>query len=162
VNASTLDLVIAAAMLVGLAGTVVPFLPGLPIIVVAALVWVVADGADPGRWAVFAVVTAIAIAGIAIGSALPARRASRAGASRWIVVAGAIGLVLGAITIPLIGALIGWPLGVFAASWLTTRDLGRAWAMTRATIAGVGLGTAVQFGAGVLAVGTWAVAAWRW
>jgi len=162
VNLSTLDVVIAAAMLVGLVGTVVPFLPGLPIIVVAALVWVVADGADPGRWAIFAVVTVIAVVGIAVGSALPARRASRAGASRWIVVAGAIGLVVGAITIPVVGALIGWPLGVFAASWLATRNLGRAWTMTHATMVGVGLGTAVQLGAGVLAVGTWAVAAWRW
>jgi uncharacterized protein len=157
-----LDVVIAIAMLVGLVGTVLPFLPGLPIIILAALVWVLGDGSDPGQWAIFAAVATICGAGMVIGSVLPARRAARAGASAWILVAGAIGLVAGAITIPVVGAIIGWPIGVLIGALLTTRDFNTAWTMTRATIAGVGFATAVQFGAGVIAVGIWAVAAWRW
>jgi uncharacterized protein len=97
-----------------------------------------------------------------VGSVLPARRAARAGASRWIVVAGALGVVVGAITLPVVGALIGWPAGIFVGAWFATRDVERAWAMTRATIAGVGIGTAAQFGSGVVAVAVWAVAAWSW
>jgi uncharacterized protein YqgC (DUF456 family) len=157
-----LDVVVGIAMLVGLAGIVVPFLPGLPVIVLAALVWAVGDGSDPGQWIVFAVIATIAIAAIVIGAVLPTRRATRAGAPRVAMFAGAIGLVIGAIAIPVLGALIGWPVGVFVGSWLVTRDAERAWATTRATIVGVGLGTVVQFGAGMLAVTTWAVAAVRW
>ena len=157
-----IDVIVAIAMAVGLVGTVVPFLPGLPVIVVAAFVWVVADGADPGEWVVFGIVATIAVAGMIVGALLPARRASTAGASRWALVTGAVGAVIGAIVIPVVGAFIGWPVGVFLAEWLRTRRGGSAWASTRATIVGVLHGTAVQFGAGVAAVSVWAVAAWRW
>lgn len=157
-----LDVAIGLVMLVGLVGTVLPLLPGLPVILVAALVWVIAGGSDAGRWWVFAIVAALCVAGMVLGSILPARRAARAGASRWILIGGAIGLVVGAVVIPVVGALVGWPIGVFVASMAATHDTTEAWTLTRATIAGVGIGTAVQFTAGVLAVAVWAVAAWRW
>jgi uncharacterized protein YqgC (DUF456 family) len=158
----SVDVLVGLAMLVGLVGTVIPFLPGLPVIVVAAFVWVVADGSDPGQWIVFAVVASIAVAAMVVGSLVPARRTSAAGAPTWVLAAGALGLVIGAIAIPVVGALVGWPLGIFGAEMVRTRDLAKASAMTRVTIAAVGLGVAIQFGAGVIAVAIWAVAAWRW
>lgn len=145
-------------MVVGLIGTLVPLLPGLPVIVAAAFVWVIADGAAPGQWTLFAVVSAIAVAGMIVGSLLPARRASTAGAPRWVLAAGAVGAVVGAIVIPFVGVLIGWPVGVFVAEWLRTSDASRAWASMRATAAGVLQGTTVQFGAGLVGIGIWAVA----
>lgn len=162
VGAMNVDVLVGLAMLVGLVGTVVPFLPGLPVIVVAAFVWVIVDGSDPGQWIVFAIVASIAVAAIAVGTIVPVRRTSAAGASRWILAAGALGLVIGAIAIPVVGALVGWPIGIFAAEVLRTRDVAKAWAMTRVTVAAVGLGVAIQFGAGVIAVAVWAIAAWRW
>jgi uncharacterized protein YqgC (DUF456 family) len=158
----SVDVAVGLAMLVGLVGTVLPFLPGLPVILVAALAWVVADGADAGQWWVFAFVAALCLAGTIVGSILPARRAARAGASRWVLAGGAVGLVIGAIAIPVVGAIIGWPLGILVASMLSTHDIDEAWTQTRATIAGVGIGTAVQFASGVVAVSGWAIAAWRW
>jgi uncharacterized protein len=162
VSMLNVDVAVGIVMIVGLVGTVLPFLPGLPVILVAALAWVLVDGSDPGQWLLFAFVAAVCVAGMVIGSILPARRAAQAGASKWVVVGGAVGLVVGAIAIPVVGAIIGWPVGIFVASMLATSDRRQAWAQTRATIAGVGLGTAIQFGAGVVAVGGWAIAAWRW
>ena len=156
------DVAVGALMIVGLAGTVVPFLPGLPVIIIAALIWVVADGSDPGQWIVFAIVTAIAGAAIVAGSVVPARRASQAGAPAWVLVFGGVGLIVGAIAIPVVGALVGWPLGILLGEWMRTRDLTTAWATTRATIVGVGLSVAIQLGAGVVAVAIWAVAAVSW
>ena len=156
------DVIVGVAMAVGLIGTVVPLLPGLPVIVAAAFVWVIADGSDLGQWVVFAMVAAVAVAGMAIGAALPARGASAAGASPWAIVLGAVGAVVGAFVIPLVGAIIGWPLGVFVAECLRTRDPSAAWASTRGTVVGIARGTAVQFGAGLAAVSIWAIAAWRW
>ncbi len=72
---------------------------------------------------------------------------------------GAVGAVVGALVIPVVGALIGWPLGVFVAECLRTRDPSAAWASTRGTVVGVVRGTAVQFGAGLVAVSIWAMAA---
>ena len=158
----SVDVLVGLAMLVGLVGTVIPFLPGLPVIVVTAFVWVVADGSDPGQWIVFAVVASIAVAAMVVGSLVPARRTSAAGAPTWVLAAGALGLVIGAIAIPAVGALVGWPLGIFGAEMVRTRDLAKALTMTRVTIAAVGVGVAIQFGAGVIAVAIWAVAAWRW
>ena len=131
------DVVVGLAMVVGLVGTLVPLLPGLPIIIMAAFIWVVADGADLGQWTVFAGVSTIAVTGMVVGSLLPARRASASGASRWALAAGALGVVVGALVIPFVGALIGWPVGVFLAEWLRMRDGKHAWASMRATAAGV-------------------------
>jgi len=158
----TIDLLVGLLMLVGLVGVVIPFLPGLPLIVVAAFAWVVAGGSDTGQWVVFIIVAAIAVAAMVVGSALPARRASGAGTSGWVLAAGAVGLVVGAIVIPIVGALIGWPVGVFVAELLRTRHVPTAVATTRATLVGMGIGIAIQFGGGVLAVAIWAAAAWRW
>jgi uncharacterized protein YqgC (DUF456 family) len=109
------------------------------------------------------IVAAIAVAGMIVGSLRPGspsvrRGGPRAGLSRRR----AVGAVIGAIVLPLVGALMSWPVGVFLAEWLRTRDAPRAWASTRATLTGVAQGGAVQFGAGVAAVAVWGVAAWRW
>ena len=156
------DVIVGVAMAVGLIGTFVPLLPGLPVIIAAAFVWVIADGPDPGHWIVFAIVGAVAGAGMAIGATMPARGASAAGASSWALALGAVGAVVGALVIPFVGALIGWPLGVFVAELLSTHHPSAAWASTRGTVVGVVRGTAVQFGAGLAAVSIWAIAAWRW
>jgi len=126
----------------------------------AAFVWVIADGTDPGQWWVFGAVAVIAIVGQIIGSVLPARRASAAGAARLSLVAGAIGAIAGAIFIPIVGAFIGWPLGVLAAEWLRDRDGSAAVASTRAPIVGLVHGAAIQFSAGLVSVAIWVVAVW--
>ena len=155
------EIIVGVAMAVGLVGTLVPLLPGLPLILVAAFVWVIADGADAAQWWVFGLVAVITVAGMVGGSILPARRASAAGAARVSLLAGAIGAVAGAIFIPIVGAFIGWPAGVFAAEWLRARDGSAAFASTRATVIGLVHGAAIQFGAGVAAVAIWLVAVLR-
>jgi len=158
----TVDLLTALVMLVGLVGTVIPFLPGLPLIVMSAAAWTVLDGSDAGQWLLLAAVTTICVAAMIVASVVPARRASDAGATGWVLAGGVVGLVAGAIAIPVVGALIGWPVGILAAEVIRTRDLPTAWRTTRSTLIGLGLGIVIQLGAGVVAVGIWAAAAWRW
>lgn len=156
------DLVVGLGMLLGLIGILIPFLPGMPLIVVSVIVWAVADGPDQGRWLVVAVVTVIAVSAMVGSSLISARRAAGAGAPGWVLAAGVLGLIVGAIVIPVFGALVGWPVGIFVAELARTRGLRTAWRTTRETLTGLGLGIAIQFGAGVLAVAIWAAAAWRW
>jgi uncharacterized protein YqgC (DUF456 family) len=156
------DVLIGVLMVLGLIGTVVPLLPGLALIVVAGFVWVVADGSDPGEWIVFGAVAAVAMTGMVIGLVLPARSAAAAGAPRGSLAVGAVGAVIGALVIPFVGALLGWPIGVYLAEWTRTRDASAAWVSTRATAVGLVRGAAVQFGAGLVAVSVWAIAALRW
>ena len=113
-------------------------------------------------WLVAVTVAAICVGAMVASSVLPARRAAGAGAPRWVLVSGIVGLIVGAIAIPVVGAIIGWPAGIFSAELARTRSLGTAWGTTSATLGGLGLGIAIQFGAGVAAVSLWAIAAWLW
>jgi uncharacterized protein YqgC (DUF456 family) len=157
-----LDLLVALAMMIGLVGILIPFLPGLSLILVATLVWVLADGADPGQWIVFGSIAVLTVGAMVLANVIPARRATAVGAPWWVLGAGAVGIVIGFLTIPVIGALVGGPAGIFAAELVRQRDGRAAWATTRAALRGVGVGVAIQMVAGVLAVAIWAVAAIRW
>ncbi|MGZ8583450.1 MAG: DUF456 domain-containing protein [Actinomycetota bacterium] len=154
---SSLETVLGIVMLVGLVGVVVPVFPGLIIVIGAAFVWALQRG-GPGAWAVFAVIAAVGVVGIAASSVLPARRASSTGAPAWVVAAGAVGLVIGFFVVPVIGALIGFPAGVFVAELMRQRHPGPAWRATWEALKGVGLGIAIQLGAGVVMIGVWLVA----
>jgi len=154
-----LDLLVGLAMLAGLVGVLVPLLPGLPLILVAAFVWVIADGADAGQWVVFGLVAVITVTAMVASSVIPARRATSAGAPWWVLGAGAAGVMIGFFVIPVVGALVGGPIGIYLGELVRLRDRRTAWATTRATLRGIGVGIAIQMVAGVAAVAIWALAA---
>jgi uncharacterized protein YqgC (DUF456 family) len=154
---SGLEVVLAIVMLVGLVGVVVPVLPGLLLIAGAGLVWALA-APSPLRWAVVLVVGAIAAGATVAAAVVPARRASAAGAPRAALMAGAAGTVAGFFLIPVVGALIGFPAGIFVAETIRLRDARAARATTVTTLRGVGTGIAIQFVAGVTMIGVWIVA----
>jgi uncharacterized protein len=154
---SQLEVLLGIVMLVGLVGVVVPVFPGLILVIGAGFVWALQRG-GPGAWGVFAIIAAVGIAGIVASSVLPARRASSAGAPAWVVAAGAVGLVAGFFVVPVIGALIGFPAGVFVAELVRHRRPGPAWRATWDALKGVGIGIAIQLGAGVVMVGVWVAA----
>jgi uncharacterized protein YqgC (DUF456 family) len=154
---SQLEVVLGIVMLVGLVGVIVPVFPGLILVIGAGFVWALQRG-GPGAWVVFAIIAAVGIAAIAASSVLPARRASSAGAPAWVVAAGAVGLVVGFFVVPVIGALIGFPAGVFVAELVRHRRPGPAWRATWDALKGVGIGIAIQLGAGVVMIGVWVAA----
>lgn len=144
---------VGLAMLVGLAGTVVPVLPGLPVIWVAGLVWALSvDGV--GRWVVLAVLTVLFAVGTVAHYALPAR-SLRGRAPRSTLLLGVVGAVLGFFVVPVVGFALGGVVGVYAAEWARTRDARGAWASTRRVLVAFGIGMAVEVGAGLLMVLTW-------
>ena len=151
-------MVLALVMLVGLIGVLVPVLPGLLLILGAAVAWAAADPAA-GHWAVVGVLGAIGIAATAAATVLPARRAAATGAPRSALLAGAAGMVVGFVAIPVVGALVGFPAGVYVAETLRLRDGRAARATTLATLRGVGVGILIQLVAGVAMIGIWLVAA---
>ncbi|HET6715014.1 MAG TPA: DUF456 domain-containing protein [Actinomycetota bacterium] len=154
---SELEVLVGIVMLVGLVGVVVPVFPGLLLVIGAGFVWATQRG-GPGAWGVFAILAAVGTAGIVASSVLPARRASSAGAPAWVVAAGAVGLVIGFFVVPVVGALIGFPAGVFVAELARHRHPGPAWRATWDALKNVGLGIAIQLGAGVVMIGIWAAA----
>lgn len=154
---SGLEVVLAIVMLVGLVGVVVPALPGLLLIAGAGLAWALADP-SPLRWAVLLVLGGIAAGATVAAAVVPARRASASGAPRAALAAGAVGMVAGFFLIPVVGALVGFPAGIFVAEALRLRDTRAARATTAATLRGVGIGIAIQLAAGVAMIGVWLAA----
>jgi hypothetical protein len=159
VRMSQLEWILGVAMLAGLVGIVVPLVPGLTLIWGAALIWAL-DERSATAWIVLGIMTPLAVGGILVGSLLPASRASRAGAPPWVLAAGGIGMVVGFFVIPVLGAFVGGPAGIFLAELLRVRDPALAWRTTLETLRGLGLGAAAQVAVGLIMVALWAAAAW--
>jgi uncharacterized protein YqgC (DUF456 family) len=147
--------VVAAAMAVGVVGTVVPVVPGLVLVWAGALVYGLGAGFGPVGVVAFTIITALALAGIAMGFVLPQRAAARRGAARSSMWFGAVLALVGFFVVPLVGVVLGGVLGVFLGEMLRTRDAGAAWHATAATLKAFGVAGVVQLLAGLAMVAVW-------
>ena len=152
-----MTLLVALAMAVGIAGTVLPLLPGLLLVWAAALLYGLATGFGAVGVGAFVVITLLAIAGMVSGLVLPHRAAGTSGAARWSVwIAFALGIV-GFFVIPVVGLPLGTVAGLYLAELHRTRVHTLAWRSTWATVKAFGLAALVQLAAGVVMALVWAV-----
>lgn len=153
------EVLVLLVMLVGVAGTVVPVLPGLLLIWAAGVAWAWLDGGGTARVVVAVVLTLLLVLGTAAKYVLPARSATGAGAPRRTLVLGAVGAVVGFFVIPVVGLVVGGVLAVYVAelSRLGRADL--ALRSTRAVLVAVGVGVLVEIVTAVLMVAVWGAAA---
>ena len=148
-------LVVALVMLVGLAGVLVPLLPGTALVLAAGIGWAVVV-AEPGtgRWVVVGVMTTLFVIGAVLKYVLPGRRLSGQ-LPRTSLLLGAGGALVGLVVLPPLGLLIGGVLGVYVAEARRVgvgREAGRS---TVQVLQAVGLGLLAELTAGVLMVATW-------
>jgi uncharacterized protein YqgC (DUF456 family) len=150
---TTLELVVALAIAVGLVGMVVPLLPGTLLVAAAIGIWALDTGGRTA-WSVAAVAGVLLLAGALLKYLLPGRRLTEAGVpSRTLWVGAALGVV-GFFVIPVVGLPIGFVLGIHLAE--RARVGGRAaGASTVAALRAVGLSIAIEVFAGMLAAGAW-------
>jgi len=144
----------------GLAGSLLPLLPGPLLIWLGALVWAVDGGLEPLDWALVVVLGLLAAAAWGADIFFTTVATRRAGVS-WKAIGGAIvgGIVGGvwlsglAVIGALFGVLIGALLGLFLVETLDKRDWRAAWRGVRSYLAGSLLATAAEFGIALLMVG---------
>lgn len=146
---------IALAMLVGLIGTALPLVPGLPIVWLAALVYGLAEGFGTTGTVAFGIITVLAVAGIVGGVVLPHRHVAAKGTARPSAVAGAVGAIIGFFVIPVVGLVIGGVIGIYTMEFRRTGDRSAAWSTTKTLLVGFGLGVLLELAAGILMVGLW-------
>lgn len=154
---ATLWIVAALLVLVGLAGTVLPALPGIPLIFGGVLLAAWIDGFQRiGGW-VLALLGVLAVAGIAIDYVAAAVSARRVGASKQGIIGAALGTIAGVFSglwglvfMPLVGAAIG--------EYLAQRDALRAGQVGVATWLGLLVGTVVKIAIAFTMVGIAAAA----
>ena len=144
-------------MLIGLVGVVVPFLPGLALVWGGVLLWAVLRHDNLG-WATLAVATVLFAVGTIAKYLLPGRKLRDAGVP-WstLLLGGALGVV-GFFVVPVIGAVLGFVLGIYLAERLRLGRSGSAWPSTRSTLAAVGWSIAIELLAGLLIAATWVAA----
>jgi uncharacterized protein len=146
---------IGLAMAVGLIGTLLPLLPGLPIIWAAALVFGLAEGFDRTGAIAFTLITLVGAAGVSAGLILPHRRVAARGAPASTVAAGVVLGIVGFFAIPVVGLVLGAVGGVLLAERARTGDWDVAWTTTKDLLVGFGIGVAVEFAAGLAMILCW-------
>ena len=152
---------VALVMAAGLAGTILPGVPGLPLIWAGALVYgIVEDFGTDGLMAMI-VITLFLFLGAASKYVLAQRRARTSGAPTQSIVVGALLGFVGFFVIPVIGFFAGAALGVLAAERRRMGEWGRAWRSTRAVIAAFGIGVLIEMAAGVAMIAAWVMWVWR-
>lgn len=147
-------ILVALAIAIGLAGILVPLLPGTLLVWAAIAVWAFAVGTT-ASWVVLGVVTAVLGAGVLIKYLWPVKRMRAADVSGWTMLAGAVLGIIGFFVIPVAGLIVGFVLGVYLAELAHRRDQRRAWASTVHAVKGAALSVGVELAAGVLAAGVW-------
>jgi len=147
-------------MLFGLFGLIIPIMPGLVIIWVAALGYGIAAGFGTLGWIMFAIITLLMIAGSFIDNVLMGTQARQSGAS-WVSIAAALVFGLaGNFVLPVIGGLIAALLALFIAEWIRRKN----WRESLKSVGGMGWGCGwafmIRFIMGVVMIGLWLIWAW--
>jgi hypothetical protein len=162
----TLMLYLLAAVLVlaGLAGIVLPLLPGAPLMFVGLLLAAWADGFAHIGWPTLAILAVLTLLTLVVDFWATAHGAKRVGASRLAMLGAAIGTVVG-LFFALPGLILGPFIGAVAGELLHRRSLhpdtlGHAGKIGAGTWLGLLLGTALKLALAFTMLGVFALAWW--
>jgi hypothetical protein len=154
------DVAVALLMLVGLAGAVVPVLPGTPLILAGALLHALATDFTPIGYGRLGILAALAVIGAGLGHVASAAGVRRAGGSGWAMAGAVVGALLGLAAAPL-GLLLGPLLGAVAGEILRTRRLRGSVRAGLGAVTGMVVGAAAQVAVALVMVALFAWWVWR-
>jgi uncharacterized protein len=139
-------------ILIGLAGIVVPVLPGLGLILGGVLVWALVEGSSLA-WGIFALSVVVTVAGYVLQYTLPGRRMRERGvSSSTLLLAVAFGVV-GFFVVPVVGAILGFVLGIFVVELGRSRNGSQAWIRTKHALVAVLHSMGIELAAGLVVTG---------
>jgi uncharacterized protein YqgC (DUF456 family) len=145
-------------MLVGLAGVILPVIPGVPIIWLGAFLYGLFTGFKEINWnilGIFAILTGFTVVLDYVANLYGAKRM---GATRWGILGAILGMLVGLFTGGLIGLLIGSFVGAFLGELLGGKTQSQALRAGIGTFLGFLGGTLIKFIAGCIMIG---VFLWR-
>lgn len=142
----------AAALLLGLAGVVLPVLPGSLLLFAGALLVAWAGGFALVGWPTLTVVGLLAVVIWAVDWVAAALGAKATGASRWAVIGASLGLLVGLFFGPP-GLLLGPAVGAILLEYWQDPDFERAFKAGLGTFVGFLLGSVVKVALAFVLVG---------
>lgn len=140
-------------IIAGLAGTVIPAIPGLPLIAGGALLIGWAGDFEIVGWGTIAALTVMAVIGVAVDTVAQTAGAQKAGASPQGIWGSLIGTVVGVFLGGLFGILVMPLIGAFIGEFWAKRDLLHAGRVGVATWIGMIVGTAVKIALAFMMLG---------
>ncbi|NKX50357.1 DUF456 domain-containing protein, partial [Arthrobacter deserti] len=114
-------LVCGLLIAVGMAGVVVPVLPGSVTIAIGLLVWALALQNTVG-WVVFAVGMVFVAAGMLAGAVLTGRRLKERRIPYHSILAGVVVGIAGMFVIPVVGLFVGFAVGLLLSEFARRRN----------------------------------------
>jgi uncharacterized protein YqgC (DUF456 family) len=143
------SVVASLVILLGLAGIIVPALPGSVLIGAAIVGWAAFTGGE-AAWVAAGVAVVLLVIGALVKFAVPHRRLRDVGVPMSTIVIGGILGIVGFFAIPVIGLFLGFVGGVWLAE---ARRLGvrNARPSTKSAIGAVGLSILIELAFGLLA-----------
>ncbi len=152
---SATELLVAVVIAVGIAGIIVPVMPGTILVLGAILVWAL-EIATPGAWVVFSLCATLLVGGSVVKYLVPGRRLKASGVPNRTLVVGAILAFVGFFVIPVVGMFIGFVLGIYVAERARV-GAAEAWPSTVGALRAVGISILIELVAAFLAAVTWVV-----
>lgn len=136
-NTALFYILAALMVVVGIIGTVLPALPGVPLVFAGLLLAAWADGFDKVGWAPLVVLGLLTLLSLVVDFWATAKGAKRVGASRMAVIGSVLGMLAGLLLGPF-GIFIGAFAGAVAGELLHRRSIGQE---DLGAAAKIGLGT---------------------
>ncbi|MEO8283667.1 MAG: DUF456 domain-containing protein [Pseudarthrobacter sp.] len=157
---TVVSILCGVAILVGVAGTIIPVLPGSFLIGLSLLAWAIWGGAGTLGWVIFAVGMVFVVAGMSASAVLTGRKLKQHGIPSRSVVVGLVAGVIGMFIIPVVGLFIGFAAGLLLSELSRTRQLRTATTTSWAALKATGLGMLAEFVLACLAASTWVIGLW--
>jgi uncharacterized protein len=150
--------VVAAVLVaVGLAGIIVPVLPGLVMIWGGVAVWTFARR-DAWGWITLSAATVLVLAGSVVKYLVPGRRLRRDGIpGRSLLLGGILG-VIGFLVVPVVGPFLGFVLGIYLSERARLGTHPLAWVSTRKALAATGWSILIELATGLATAALWVLA----
>ena len=152
----------AALILLGLAGTILPALPGLPLMFAGMLLAAWADHFTRISGWTIALLALLTLISIAVDIAATAIGARRVGASKLAMLGAALGTIFGGIAFNIPGLILGPFIGAMGGELIHGRELRHASKIGFGTWVGLAIGTALKLAMAFAMLGVFVFAlAWR-
>ena len=141
-----------ALMFIALLGELVPFVPGVALIWLIALVYAIAEGFTNIDPIAMIVLSVIALPGITADIWVSGLGARVGGASPWSILASLLGTAIGFFVFNLPGALIGAFVGLVTVELFRAKDWQQALKASSGWVVGWLLSTVVQVAVGLIMI----------
>ena len=136
-------------IIVGLVGIVVPVLPGLLLVLAGVLLWALMEGGSTA-WVIVGLSLLVAVVGYVLQYTLPGRRMRDRGVSGSTLALAVLVGIVGFFVVPVVGAVLGFVLGIFVVELSRTHDRAQAWQRTRHALVAVLHSIGIELVAGLL------------